>query len=384
MLALLSSAPSLSSAKTTASYRLVDLGATSPSVATAVNDHGQIVGRAHVSDLTDTNGRSFRDVGHAFEWSAGHVKTLGTLPVVQSFGYAISVAYGINQRGVVVGASGSFTPISMSGLMFTGAFMYDNGAWAEVPLFDVEEAVKPFSSGAAEQAFGINAHGTVVGSGSYRGFVFERGKAFEIPPLSYLEEGNGTVGVAVNESDVAVGATTVGVPTDRPRIHAFVWRNPGVGRLTDLGTLDGYQDSIAMAINSSGVVVGFTSQGTNVRGVVGGKWVGNRDPDTLEFWELPATGHAVEWRGGKAIDLGTLLGSTRSAAHGINDAGVIVGTSGGRAVAWIRNQVVDLNEAVEAPSGWRLVEARGISNRGWIVGSGLLGKNQRAFLLVPN
>ncbi|MBV8081524.1 MAG: DUF3466 family protein [Candidatus Eremiobacteraeota bacterium] len=381
---LVSTVPNLSWTRNGASYHLVDLGAPSPSVATAVNDRGQIVGRAFVSDLKDPEGRLIAKVGHAFEWSAGHFKTLGASPVQATPDYAISVAYSINQRGVVVGASGSFLPVSLSGLVFTDVFMYDNGALIEVPLFDVEEAMKPFSAGAPEQAFGINAHDTVVGSGSYRGFVYKRGKSYEIPPLSDLEEGNGTVGVAVNDSDVIVGATTAGIPSDRPRIHAFVWNDPGSSRMTDLGTLVGYQNSIAMAINSSGEIVGYASQGTTDRGIVGGKWIGNRDPDTLEFYLLPATGHAVAWRNGRTIDLGALPGSPQSAAYGVNDAGVIVGTSGGRAVAWIRNRIVDLNETVEAPSGWRLVEARGINNRGWIVGFGLLGGNQRAFLLVPN
>jgi probable HAF family extracellular repeat protein len=80
-------------------------------------------------------------------------------------------------------------------------------------------------------------------------------------------------------------------------------------RMTDLGTLSGYAELVPSAINSSGQIAGTA-----------------RDPDTgLE--------RAVVWDHGTLRDLGTLGGvGLLSRAHGINDAGQVVGDSwtGGR------------------------------------------------------
>lgn len=45
--------------------------------------------------------------------------------------------------------------------------------------------------------------------------------------------------------------------------------------------------------------------------------------------------------------------------------------------------MVDLNDLIPANSGWYLEATTGINNRGQIVGYGLHGGQQRAFLLTP-
>ena len=46
-------------------------------------------------------------------------------------------------------------------------------------------------------------------------------------------------------------------------------------------------------------------------------------------------------------------------------------------------QMIDLNTRLVNPAGWRLEEATGINNKGEIVGSGIYNGEKRAFVLVP-
>jgi probable HAF family extracellular repeat protein len=72
--------------------------------------------------------------------------------------------------------------------------------------------------------------------------------------------------------------------------------------ITDLGALSAADSSVATAINSTGVVVGYS---------------------------LDSSGHsrAVRWSGGAITDLGTLPGGSNSRANAINTAGQIAGTA---------------------------------------------------------
>jgi uncharacterized membrane protein len=93
-----------------------------------------------------------------------------------------------------------------------------------------------------------------------------------------------------------------------------------------------------MAINNHGEIVGYTSTGEtpskdNPDPSIDGRWLGSRDPNTLDFGLLPKNGHAFYWKRGVVHDLGAL--SRASAALAVNDAGSIVGGSDGRAVGWI-------------------------------------------------
>jgi len=88
------------------------------------------------------------------------------------------------------------------------------------------------------------------------------------------------------------------------------------------------------------------------------------------------------------FDLGT-LGSDYSIAYGINDVGKVVGdsfTSSGQphAFLWNNGKMFDLNNLLSDNSGWELVSAQGINNRGQIVGYGFFyDQGYKAFLLTP-
>jgi probable HAF family extracellular repeat protein len=88
--------------------------------------------------------------------------------------------------------------------------------------------------------------------------------------------------------------------------HAFQWRN---GVLNDLGALPGVNTSAAQGISESGLSSGFSENG-------------EIDP-LLGIPEI----HAVLWRDGQIIDLGTLEGGYESSAFTVNNRGQVTGVS---------------------------------------------------------
>ena len=98
--------------------------------------------------------------------------------------------------------------------------------------------------------------------------------------------------------------------------------------------------------------------------------------------------HACLWEKGAITDLGT-LGGANSIAWGINTAGQIVGIAatqaGSHAFLWSDGMMRDLNQLIPPGSGWELTVAFSINDAGQIVGRGSYnGQALRSFLLTPN
>jgi probable HAF family extracellular repeat protein len=133
--------------------------------------------------------------------------------------------------------------------------------------------------------------------------------------------------------------------------------SPGeVYSLNDLGVLPGYDYGYAASINESGVVAGLSGRtGTGLS-------------------------RAFLWQQGTMIDLGDLPGRPDwSMADGINNAGEIVGTSGGangtRGFLWQPGKATDLGTL----PGGELSGGRDINDKGQVVGEAGLG-GPRPFL----
>lgn len=263
----------------------------------------------------------------AFLWEDGVMQNLGSL------GGDRSEAYGINDSGQVVGmsytSSGTFR-----------AFRWQNGVMQDLGTL----------GGTHSSARAINNAGQIVGmastsAGPQHAFLWSGGMA----DLGALDYGSDAYGV--NESGQVVGYAQVGTVDPWEMYgHAFLWN----GSMQDLGTL-GWAQSQANAINDNGQVVGHLVN------------------DNQDDW------HAFLSQGGGMQD----LGGTQSVAYDINNAGLIVGESGGRAVLWDNGQRQDLNSLIPADSGWILSSARAINERGQIVGRGSFNGQTRAFLLSP-
>jgi len=143
-------------------------------------------------------------------------------------------------------------------------------------------------------------------------------------------------------------------------------RYSDAGGSVDLGTLGG-RSSAGLAINNSGIVVGWS-------------------------WDADSVGHAFRARPGFPMeDLGMLGGAfPQSGAEAINDAGTIVGytTAPASWTAFVYTDatgLVDLNTRIPAATaGWRgLNDARAINNAGQIVVEyAVIGRNG-TYLLTP-
>jgi uncharacterized membrane protein len=204
----------------------------------------------------------------------------------------------------------------------------------------------------------INDGGVITGSGraahGFVGFTISGNHATLLPELP-----NGGVDsepLAINGNGLIVGQAD----TNTNGSVAAEWVN---GQIKALGGLPGSIDSQASAVNSSGVAVGASL-----------------DPNDLNA-------HAVEFVGGKVVDLGVPgTGVGDAQALSINDSGAVVGQDGfGRAFI-VRNGVAtDLNTLIAPGSGVTLIAAHAINRQGDIVGDAVVNATQAqvAFELTP-
>jgi probable HAF family extracellular repeat protein len=192
-------------------------------------------------------------------------------------------------------------------------------------------------------------------------------------PNSFVEAA-GDLPVVLNNRGTVVGCADTSTPDpDFPNFsallsppapdpfifHAFQWRN---GALIDLGALPGTNSSCATWISGSGIVTGMSTSGIF-------------DP---VFGGLAA--HAVLWKRGEIIDLGT-LGGASSLALGVNDQGQVAGSATNaisqlRAFVWQKGVMHDLG-TLGGPGAF----ATSINERGQVAGCASTDPiNQHAFL----
>lgn len=94
--------------------------------------------------------------------------------------------------------------------------------------------------------------------------------------------------------------------------HAFQWQD---GVMTDLGALPGGASSASDWISANGLIAGWSENG-----LIDPSFSGFPNPDFPEV-------HAVLWRHGEVIDLGTLNGGHESVANAVNSRGQVVGAA---------------------------------------------------------
>ena len=269
------------------------------SEATAINDRGEIVGS------------SGSDTSHAVLWRDGEIIDLGTL------GGASSRAWGINDRGQVVGESKTASGEDH-------AFLWEDGV-----LIDLA-AAGPFN-----RAWAINRRGEIVGHHQLQSLLWRDGQLSPIR-LDAAKDLN-------DRTDVA-GSIFFFEPEFVS--HAALWRD---GAILDLGIVPGGTSSSAWAVNRHRVVVGEGLVGGTVQGFRWEDGVMVRLPSLIEHGatfaldvndhgvvvgesmsDPNAVGgapHGVAWLGDRPIDLGALPGGTASVARSINNHGVIAGFS---------------------------------------------------------
>jgi probable HAF family extracellular repeat protein len=127
---------------------MIDLGTLggSKSEAVSINDAGQVVGRAYVSDAPL--------VRHAFLWEKGTMTDLGTVDPCPR-----GTAKGINSRGQIVG--GLTCPDASGDLTVFRPFYVEKGK----PMVDLNTLVDPPSDFYMDDAWFINERGEIVAVG---------------------------------------------------------------------------------------------------------------------------------------------------------------------------------------------------------------------------
>jgi probable HAF family extracellular repeat protein len=236
-------------------------------------------------------------------------------------------------------------------LRFTHAFK-----WSDHHLQILESLGGPYSTATA-----VNAAGEVVGSAQLKGGTRHAvlWQANQPRDLGVLSQGDYSSARDLNDKSEVVGEANV-VRNGQPQ--AFLWR---AGKIQQLPGLPGGTDCSAQAINNAGVITGSC--------------------------ELPSsTRHAVLWRNGAIKDLGTLGDEDApSTALDINAQTQVVGTSEAtsdhlRAFLWEKGKMINLNQLIAPHTGWLLLVASRINDKGEILGRGYFHGYIHAFVLEPN
>jgi probable HAF family extracellular repeat protein len=236
----------------------------------------------------------------------------------------------------------------------------------------------PILGGDNGAAFGINNSGQVTGEAEtnvaeptcvspqvlqFKPVIWDRDGVHELPTFPSDPVG---AALAVNDRGEAVGWSGTCAPGYGPHetfVHALLWKD---GTMTDLGTLGGKTNALAVDINNRGQVMG----NSNLAGDI--------------------THHAFLWQAGVMTDLGTLAGDFSSDASDMNEIGQVVGASqdangNPHSFLWEHGTMTDLNELIPANSPLFLIAGGAINSRSEITGLALLkGTTEvHAFLATP-
>ncbi len=353
----------------TPAYVVADLGTLpggADSVASAINDRGQVAG---IADAADGHTYAFRTSATGTLADPG--ADLGTLP-----GGADSQAISINDRGQVVGqASAAGGALHAFRTSATGTLAAPGADLGILP------------GGGASMAFAINDCGQVVGDAlaadghdhafrtSATGTLADPGA--DLGTLPGYRDGRA---VGINDRGQVAGFAEPAYPRPLPALdRARVFRTSATGTLgdpgADLGTLPGYRASKATAINDRGQVVGYA--------------LAAHGP--LHAFRTSATGTL----GDLGTDLGGLPNAPDSWALAINNRGQVVGFAFDSADPDLDHQTAflydaaatpplrDLNTLIPAGSGVALDEAVGINDAGQIAATGTVAGQRHAFRLTP-
>lgn len=311
------------------SYQFTDLGTLGGnwSIATAINNAGQVVGSSTIS----ANGFTPK----AFLWTSGQMRGL-TTP-----GGNYSSALDINDQGQTVGFSdleGNSGPVPT--------------VWSNHSYTILSPNVQSFSL-----ARGINNSGQIVGELDNSATLWSAGNSIGLDSL-----GGASVSSAINNSGQIVGNSYGKRNTVS---HATIWYENGI---TDLGTLGG-TNSYAVAINDFGLIVGTSDTNNNIT-THATLWNGSTIKD------LGKLDGSKSSNANGINNLGQIVGQSFFYDSNVNFA-----------TMWDGDSIINLNSLLDSDvvsAGWVLSEANDINDYGQIVGNAFNYKTGQisAFMLT--
>jgi probable HAF family extracellular repeat protein len=252
-------------------------------------------------------------------------------------------------------------------------YLWQNGVMTELPPI----------GGNNSSAFGVNNRGQVVGLAEtatpdsscvlpqvldYKAVVYgpKRGEVHELPTFP----GDAVAGAtAINDNGDVVGFSgSCVVPTFPSGVHAVLWRN---GSVFDLGGLGGVLNNAANAINNAGQIAGQSDlPGDTITHAA--LWqTGTRPTDV---GTLPGGEGDVFIVANDINARGQVVGASCDASFNC------------RAWLWDNGVIIDLNSLIPPGSPLYLTWGGGINDLGEIAGSAVLKSNPNeapAFLAIP-
>ena len=340
----------------------------------------------------------------------------------------LSIAYGINGGGQVVGFSMNGAGCCAQAFRFTppanaefwpyapityGHAINDNGViageqnisgggggyWAFLSsgpsnVTPLGPRTGPLPGYTNSQALAIN-NWNEVAADAYTGTTIRRAILFsngQVTDLGTLTGGGNSYSRGINDHTQVVGyAHQQGYNPQDPRWepgHASVWQNGApIVDLNDLVTgANTFELRMATAINNSGQIVGFA--GSQSQNVIRAFLLKPVCPNPL-----PRRRWCANPRSYSFFDLGTFENGGISYALALNNAAAAVGAAyedatgigNNLAALFTHHRAIKLNELLGRLDGlnWKLLEATGINDNGEIVGWGIHNGVLRAFKLTP-